>query len=207
MVRFSITRSNDDLIAYKGKKYRLTLYFDRVIEARRLVAESTLNTADSIRAALFMLCSGCERLGNADCSELLIKIFSEYINGDEDPSEGEHEPLFDFEQDAEYIFSSFVMDYGIDLKKECGKLLWCDFIALFKGLSEKTKMREVISIRARKIPAPTKYNCEEIQSITELKRFYALKRTAAQKKNSFNSDLAGLAETLKQRAVVMNGRG
>ena len=205
-MKFSITQPDDDLIAYKGRKYRLTLYFDRVIEARRLVSESTLSTDDSIRAALFMLCKGCELLGNEECSELLLKIFEEYINGEEDGSEGESEPLFDFEQDAEYIFSSFIMDYGIDLKKECGKLLWCDFIALFKGLSEKTKMREVISIRARKIPEPTKYNREEIQSIIELKKFYALKRTAAQKKNTFCSDLAGLAETLKQRAVVMNGR-
>ena len=206
-MKFTITKPNDEYVLYKGRKYRLTLYFDRVIEARQLVSDETLSTADGVRTALFMLCKGCERLGSDECFELLLKIFSEYINGENDDSEGESEPLFDFGQDAEYIFSSFFMDYGIDLKKECGKLLWCDFIALFKGLSEKTKMREVISIRARKIPAPTKYNREEIQSITELKRFYALKRTAAQKKNSFNSDLAGLAETLKRRAVVMNGRG
>lgn len=204
-MNFSITQPDDDFITYKGRRYRLTLYFDRVIEARRLVSESELSTNDSIRAALFMLCNGCERLKNTECSELLLKIFEEYINGEEDGSEEKREPLFDFDQDAEYIFSSFIMDYGINLKKECGQLLWCDFIALFKGLSEKTKMREVISIRAKKIPAPTKYNSEEIQSITELKKFYALKRTATQK-NTFYANLAGLAETLKQRAVVINGR-
>lgn len=205
-MRFSITKPNDEYVLYKGRKYRLTLYFDRVIEARRLVSDVLFSKSDSIRAALFMLCKGCEQLEDKECFELLIKIFEEYIFDENGSSDGNSEPLFDFEQDAEYIFSSFYMDYGINLKKECGRLLWCDFIALFKGLSEKTKMHEVISIRARKIPVATKYNCEEIQSITELKKFYALKQKTSLRKNSFNSDLAGLAEALKQRAVIINGR-
>lgn len=80
-MKFTITKPNDEYVLYKGRKYRLTLYFDRVIEARRLVSDETLSTADGVRTALFMLCKGC--------------------------------------------FSSFFMDYGIDLKKECGRLLWC----------------------------------------------------------------------------------
>lgn len=204
-MRFSLTRPDDEYVSFRGRKYRLTLYFDRVLEAQRILSDETFSDSDCAKAALFLLCEGAERLSNAKCAELLEKIFCEYINPDEEKDPGDDEPMFDFEQDAEYIFSSFIMDYGINLHEQKGRLLWHDFIALFKGLSERTKMREIISIRARKLPAPNKYNSDEIRALTELKRYYALK-IGRRKANTFSSDLAGLAEALKQRAVINNGR-
>lgn len=198
-MRFSLTHSDDDFIEFEGKRFRLTLYFDRVIAMQSVISDEGLEVSDAEKLAVFLLCEGAENLRDEQYSRLLARICREHLKGDE--NKGNSKRLFDFEQDAEHIYSSFLMDYGIDLREQRGKLLWKDFLALFKGLSEKTKMREIMSIRSRDIPAPTKYNQEEIKALTELKRFYALKDDEV-RGESFAEGLAGLAEILKRNAVV-----
>lgn len=201
MSGFSFIRAPDDTIVFDGVSYHLTLYFDKVLEAQQLLSDDDiLDETEAQLMALYLLCEGTEQLSLEKSSELLIRIFREYINGNEENSQDDSPPVFDFVQDAEYIYSSFLMDYGMDLRKQCGKLLWCDFIALFKGLSERTKIREVMSIRSRPMPEPTKYNRKEIEALTELKRFYALK--TVRKENNFAGGLAALAEALKGSAII-----
>ena len=90
------------------------------------------------------------------------------------PSRNSSQRLVDFELDGEYIYASFFQDYGIDLIREQGRLHWKKFIALFQGLSDETKIKQVMRIRAMELPAPTKYNQKEIQNIMEMKSYYAL---------------------------------
>ncbi len=82
--------------------------------------------------------------------------------------------VMDFYLDSEYIYASFRSDYGINLIQEQGKLHWKEFIYLFQGLSDSTKIKEVIKIRSMEIPKQTKDNYKQIQSIMELKSYYAL---------------------------------
>ena len=67
----------------------------------------------------------------------------------------------------------------MELIKERGKLQWKNFCKLLDGLPDKTKLKEVMRIRAMEVPEPTKYNQKERQNIMELKAYYALpvKRT------------------------------
>lgn len=51
---------------------------------------------------------------------------------------------------------------------------WKEFIDLFQGLSEDTKIREVMRIRTMEIPAYNGRNGKEIQEISELKAYYML---------------------------------
>lgn len=203
-MKFSLINPDDEYVSFEGMKFRLTLYFDRVLAMQNIINDECLETSDAEKIALFLICEGAEKLEDGQFGRLLDQIYSDYLKSEDENSDS-GERIFDFEQDAEYIFSSFLMDYGINLKEQKGKLLWCDFIALFKGLSEKTKMREVMSIRARKLPASTKYNQEEIRALTELKQFYALKGDTKRKKVSFSEGLAGLAEVLKHNAVIKGG--
>ena len=108
--------------------------------------------------------------------------------------------VFDFVQDARYIYSSFLMDYGVDLVEQRGKLDWRKFIALFQGLSDRTKIREVMTIRQRKIPAPTKYNADEIRALQEAKAYYALEISAEEAEEQFQRGLNNLADTLMSKA-------
>jgi hypothetical protein len=93
------------------------------------------------------------------------------------------------------------MDYGLDLIEQQGKLDWRKFIALFQGLSERTKIREIMAIRARKIPKYTKYNADEIRSLQEAKAFYALDISEEEAAKNLQRGLAKLAGTLRSRAV------
>ncbi|MGC4441086.1 Gp15 family bacteriophage protein, partial [Streptococcus suis] len=53
------------------------------------------------------------------------------------------EALFSIKYDGEYIFSSFMQAYRIDLIEEQGKLHWQKFNALLSGLPDGTKLVEV----------------------------------------------------------------
>jgi len=121
-------------------------------------------------------------------------------------SNDDGEKVFDFNQDADYIFASFFMDYGIDLVEEKGKLDWRKFISLFSGLSDRTKIREVMSIRSREIPTPTKHNKEQIEALLKAKSYYALEMTEEEKEEKFQQGLDKLARTLEQRAVSKNAK-
>ena len=89
------------------------------------------------------------------------------------------------------------MDYGIDLTEQYNKLHWQKFVALFQGLSERTKMREVMSIRSKPVPKPDKYNQEYIRSLMELKAYYALDISQYERERNFQAGLKNLFETLK----------
>ena len=96
------------------------------------------------------------------------------------------------------IYAAFKMDYGIDLYAEQGRMSWQKFLALFQGLSEKTRMREIMSIRTRKIPQPTQYNAEERNNLMELKRYYALEETGL---DNYQGELERLFAFLERGAV------
>ncbi len=51
---------------------------------------------------------------------------------------------------------------------------WCKFLELFEGLPEDCVLKQIMNIRAQKIPMPNQHNSAEIQRITELKALYAL---------------------------------
>lgn len=83
----------------------------------------------------------------ADFTEQLVAF---YVNANSTPNykKTDEESLIDFIEDGEYIVASFMQDYGIDLTRE--NLHWHLFKALFLGLSEKTKIKEIISLRGWK---------------------------------------------------------
>ena len=62
----------------------------------------------------------------------------------------EQAQLIDFEQDAEYIYASFLQAYGINLLKVQNKLTWTEFKALLNALPDNTIMQQIIEIRAWK---------------------------------------------------------
>lgn len=81
-------------------------------------------------------------------------------------------PCFDLIQDIEYVYAGFMQAYGIDLDKE--NLSVEKFVALLRGLPPDTKLAEIIKIRSMPIPAPTKYNAQQRQSIIKAKASVAL---------------------------------
>lgn len=183
------------VIEYKNRKIRLNLAFDRVLILLEAWKDKTLSDVEKVDLCCDLLIKSKIRLSILEKSEIVTRIFDEllFTNKSDDKSK----PNFDFEQDADYIYSAFMQTYGIDLINERGRLDWRRFISLFQGLPDNTKIREIMDIRSKKLPAPTKYNQEERQSLIKAKRTFALK---TDEQSNFQQGLADLFNTIKSRA-------
>ncbi len=184
-----------------GKRLDLNLAFDVVLRVDELQAsqELDINKVDVSLRLLVRNYKTVQNLPLAKKQKILEEIFDKFIDSHLKPS-SEGVRTVDFKQDAVYIYSSFFADYGIDLHDMQGKLDWRKFIALFLGLSEKTKIREIMDIRARKMPAPTKYNAEERTTLQKLKQYYALEVSEEDAHKNVQKGLAKLFGTLSARA-------
>lgn len=172
-----LTEPISSFVEYQGRKYRTTCSFDNVLEVQRMYKDERLNGVEKCSLALSMLARSAFQiwlLNPAEKTELLSKICKEQIELPKRPLIGKQMKTFDFALDGDYIYASFMQEYGIDLVEQQGRLHWKKFVALFQGLSEKTKIREVMRIRSMDIPKATKYNANERQNIMELKAYYAL---------------------------------
>lgn len=181
--------------------YRLNLSFDRVLRVLALLEEPELDDADKVDLALQLLVINKRnllRLNPVQKMELYEGILRDCIADQSHPVASREPKCFDFTQDADAIYSSFWLDYGIDLHNEVGRMHWRTFTALFSGLSEHTKMREIMSIRRRPLPEPTKYNQESIRNLMELKRLYALRNLGG---NSYQEGLSELYGMLERQVV------
>ena len=165
------------VVHFKEKWYRLDLSFDTVLLVHRLYEDECLDNEDKVNQALKLLVKSRFKLwllGAYDCAKLLEEITRTHIAPKRRRKTSNCQKLMDFTYDADYIYASFRQAYGIDLVNECGRLSWHKFIDLLDGLPDKTKIKEVMRIRAMEVPTPTKTNRKEIQSIMELKSYYAL---------------------------------
>lgn len=158
-------------------RFFVNVSFDRILLVQQLYEEEQLNELDKLEQALKMLVVNNRKLRKLSIrqkSELLTEIYESCVNLPRRPDIRKSPPVFDFKYDGEYIYASFLLDYGIDLIDVQGKLSWKKFIALFQGLSEKSKIREVMRIRSTEIPRYDGHNQKQIKEIQDLKSYYAL---------------------------------
>lgn len=82
--------------------------------------------------------------------EVYLKLADFYHNPNSTPNnEGSSsiaEKLVDFIEDGEYIYSSFLASYGIDLLKT--ELHWHTFLALFRSLPDDSKIKQIMGFRS-----------------------------------------------------------
>lgn len=199
-----LTEPLEDIVMIGNQRFLINPAFDVILEIQRLYCEEDLTDFDKMEQALRMLVvhqRHLKRLSVSEKSELLNLIYKQCVNTKKRPPTKQKLPCLDFEHDGEYIYSSFMLDYGIDLVDMQGILPWKKFIALFQGLSENTKIREVMRIRNMDIPKYNGKNNKEVQRIQELKSFYALPVRGGGGKQGL--DL--LFSTLEGMAVKQNG--
>lgn len=160
---------------YIGKRrFRVNAAFDIVLEVQRLYKEELPDGVKVVEALKMFGIGRPERFGVTVCAEALNDIYKNCINTKQRPPVRQKVPVLDFEEDGEYIYASFMLDYGIDLIDMQGILHWKKFIALFQGLSDQSKISEVMRIRGMDVPKFNGKNQEQIQKIQELKSYYAL---------------------------------
>lgn len=106
----------------------------------------------------------------------------------------DHKKLTDFVQDADLIRAAFLQNYGINLFRE--KLHWLEFITLLACLPEGSRYAEILGIRARPMPKPTKYNAEERRWLQQAKAQYAVQMTDKEREDRYQASLHRTAESL-----------
>ena len=99
--------------------------------------------------------------------------------------------IYSFEHDAEYIYSAFLDQYGIDLQ-DIEHLHWWKFRALFKGLKDDNLICKIMGYRAIEITDDMSES--EKKYYRKMKQIYALpdNRTQEEKERDFTNAIASL---------------
>lgn len=108
--------------------------------------------------------------------------------------ESSKERITDFDQDAGMIRAAFLQSYGINLYKD--PLHWFEFRDLLNAIPEGSRYSEVVGIRARPIPAPTKWNQSEIAWLVNAKNSVALEMTEEERQKKYEQDVQNVAQSI-----------
>lgn len=173
----SLTDTPLSAIKFDGETYQINLAFDNVIKYLELVEDDSENKE---LEALKLFFGDQEIPLDPDFIESSFKLINETItksayqgNSSKDWSMNiAPQHIYSYEQDADAIYSSFMMQYHIDLLKERGKMHWCVFRALFDGLSEDTPIQRIIELRQKNL---TDVPDEQRGKVVQLQQYYALK--------------------------------
>lgn len=171
-------------VIVNGRKIKLDLDFRNVLRMMDILQTDDLTSEAREWLALRCICRH-PRKGMLEAVKNLLFV------------PGEHkarERVMDFAQDADLIRAAFEQAYGIDLTKD--RIHWLRFLYLLAGLPDNTRISEVISIRSRPIPEPTRYNQKEIQALIEAKTAVALRMSEEERMSRYRRDVMGVAALL-----------
>jgi hypothetical protein len=167
-----------DSVTVGGKRYRVDLDFRNVLNMLE-----TLSRDDLIEDAREWLAVKCvmRKPPKRGYSAVLIALRLMLFSG----NQKEQKKLTDFEQDADLIRAAFRQTYGIDLYRD--KLHWFEFTALLANLPEGSRYTDVVNIRLRPLPEPTRYNAKERQWLIDAKARYAIQMTEKEQEEARNA--------------------
>lgn len=172
--------------------FRVWLNFGRMISE----AAKNGNTGEAFMNALCAVMD-FDKISSlsGNYKELFSALFKFYCGGNV-PSKKEKRrntkktrAIYDFFEDADYIFASFFQIYGIDLSEN--HLHWHKFLALFKSLPEDCKFSKILSYRSCDT---SKMKGEEKKFYSEMKEYYALpdNRSREEKDAEIYAEIAAL---------------
>lgn len=192
-------RLQDDLpnsVTIDGKRVKLDLDFRNVLRMMEIMSRDDL--MPDARLYLAAKCV-CRRPKNPPAIVDAVKtlLFKEPTR--------DAEKVTDFVQDAPMIRAAFRQSYGIDLYRD--RLHWIEFSELLNAIPEGSRYTEVVGIRARPLPAPTKWNTHEREWLLKAKADVALHLSDEEQAKKYEQDVgrifAGLMNMIKRGE--MNG--
>ena len=184
-----------------GKRLRLNLAFDTVLRVYELLGADVLD-ADKTAVAFRLLVKNYyagRMFSLQQKAQIVDEIFKRFIISDKKVSD-DGKKYMDLKQDADLIYASFLLDYGVDLIEEQDRLDWRKFSSMLSGLSDRTKMREVMAIRAAKIPELTEHNRDHVEQLVRAQLHYALDTSIEDAESNVQQGIANLFSALKTQA-------
>lgn len=183
-------------VTVDGKFYRLDFDFRNVLRMMDEMARKDLMQEAKEYRALRCL---CRRPRNVQ--KVLAAVYA--VLFDTAPK-ADGQKVTDFVQDAGLIRAAFMQSYGIDLYHD--RLHWIAFRELIGALPDGSRYREIVGIRARPIPAPTKWNGEERARLMKAKAEVALRiDDEEERQEKYRRDVANVAAALLVWAEVKHG--
>ena len=143
-----ITDALPESVSIQGKSFPVKTDFKVWLKFHGIMTDKSKSPAAKFTEAV--LCcfdsDSCKKL--PDSYEETLKLLFDFFAGMPKEKKGgkDKEKVFDFTEDAEYIFVSFFAEYGIDLSES--KMHWYKFLALLGGLSEQSLLKRVIAWRS-----------------------------------------------------------
>ena len=179
-----------DGVTVEGKFYKLDFSFRNVLRMIDILDDDTLMPEARAYNALHCL---CKRPKNA------LKVL-EAVKGllFKAPRKKGGQRVTDWVQDAGLIRAAFRQAYGIDLYRD--DLHWIEFTELLNAIPEGNRYSEIVGIRARPMPEPTKWNQKEREWLLQAKADYALDMTDKEQAEQYKRDVANLAAVLMAMA-------
>ena len=175
-----------DGVTVDGKFYKLDFDFRNVL---RMIEE--LGRDDIIPEARSWRAVHCLTKHPKNVDKVLDAV--QKLLFDEPPKK-DAQKVTDFEQDAGLIRAAFRQSYGIDLYRE--HLHWIEFTELLNAIPEGSRFSEVVGIRARPLPSPTKWNAEEREWLMKAKANVALHMSESDRDKQYQKDVANIAAAL-----------
>ena len=177
-----------DSIIVNGKRYKADFDFRNVLDFIETLDDSSLMPEIREYNALRCVLKRVPKDTKAALHAVRIALFPHQTQGGK--------KLTSFEQDADLIRAAFLQAYGINLFH--AKLHWLEFASLLNALPEGSRYSEVLGIRSRPMPKPTKYNHDEREWLAKAKAAYALKLTEKEIAHNYE-------ETVKNVFSVLMG--
>lgn len=190
-------RPLNETFEFKGRIFNIDMTFNNILTVFEIIEDRELSDAQKLLDTLYMLTGeedfspgyfdSIEKIEYAsDLQRAIFKGFLSESNEEDEylidilgnkfkppKKEKGEERTYDFVHDAKYIYSSFFKDYQMDLYSFHGKLHWVQFLALFEGLSDDTRIKQIINIRTRELPSG-KGTEKEREELLRLKNIYKL---------------------------------
>lgn len=178
----------DDTVKIDGEKYDVDMSYDNILRLLDMLNDKALTDVEQIVVGLHMLLDTQLDLPLKKQEAVFYEVFTQMIGkgkeadapvdieGNPMPAQGQpkSERVYSIKQDANYIYASFMQDYGIDLIDAQGELHWYKFQALLEGLRKDTKFKEVIEIRTMELPTG-KNTGKQRDAMKKAKKAYELK--------------------------------
>ena len=176
-------------VTYNGRFYRCNFDFRNVLKMLDIMQRD-----DLLKAARDYLCIKCvysHKIPSKIASGLYDALCNLLF---EKPEKTGNKRLTSWEQDAPLIRAAFRQVYHINLFTD--RLSWFEFVELIQALPEGCRYEEVIGIRARPIPPPTKYNQKEREWLIAAKQSVALELTEQEKEDNYNNMVSRVFDCL-----------
>lgn len=176
-----------DSVTAGGKTYRVDLDFRNVLRMIDVLGREEMLPSARDYVALKCVMKRPPRNAGPVLAALRDVLFS----ADSEPAE---QKLTDFEQDADLIRAAFLQAFGINLWRD--RVHWLEFTGLLGALPEGSRYADILGIRARPMPKPTKYNAEERAWLAKAKLKHAVRMTEREAQNKYSTDLQRIATAM-----------